>query len=262
LRSISSLLPYLLLAILTSAAAGQNDYAVVRQVTGPIDTNAYLLYEVASGRAALFDVAGPIDSLIAEIDRKNLQVDYVFTTHGHPDHVQGLPEVRNRYPQAIWGMSREEFEDLSIYARLVEELPPDVAANLRAEAEQDPSLAEMLAFDFARLGQPDQFLGDGEVYRLGDLEIHTFHTPGHSRGSICFHAGNALFSGDLLFKGRVGQVDLPGAGGIEAISGSVRRLYESLPEETIVYPGHGEFTEIGTEKLQGTGIYGDPGGGY
>jgi glyoxylase-like metal-dependent hydrolase (beta-lactamase superfamily II) len=247
----------LFLAALIPLTACRDTSVVARQVTGPNETNAYLLYDVSTGKAALLDVAGPIDSLIAVIDREGLQVEYLFTTHGHPDHVQGLPEVRRRFPEARWGISREEFEDLSLYARFEEELPPDVVAGMRAAAEQDPAFAEMLAFDFARLGEPDLFLEEGGVHKLGDLEIHTFLTPGHSRGSISFHVGNSLFSGDVLFQGRVGRTDFPKSGGAEAMNASVRKLYDLLPGETIVYPGHGEVTDIGTEKLLGTGVQGD-----
>jgi glyoxylase-like metal-dependent hydrolase (beta-lactamase superfamily II) len=258
---VRGLLTSLLLASLIplTGCQSQYDYVVLRQVAGVNQTNAYLLYDVPSGAAALFDVAGPIDSLLAEIDQKGLQVEYVFTTHAHPDHVQGLPDLRDRYPHALWGVSHEEYEDLSLYARWEEELPPEEAAGMKAAAEQDPAFAEMLAFDFTGLGQPDLFLEDGQVHRLGDLQILTFLTPGHSRGSICYHAGNALFSGDVLFKGRVGSTDFPKSGGLEAITSSVRRLYEILPEETVVYPGHGDFTDIGTEKRQNTGVGGDPG---
>jgi glyoxylase-like metal-dependent hydrolase (beta-lactamase superfamily II) len=233
---------------------------VLRQVTaGPTETNAYLLYDVRSGEAALFDVGGPIDSLISVIDQKGLGVKYLFTTHAHPDHVFGLPELRDRFPQAKWGVSRQEYEDMAFYAAWEEVLPAEEVAGIKALAEQDPIIEAMFNLDFTLLGEPDLFLEDGQTYRLGNLEIHTFLTPGHSRGSICFHAGNALFSGDVLFKGRVGRTDRPRSGGFEAITASVHRLYEILPEETIVYPGHGDFTDIGTEMKENTEVRADPG---
>jgi glyoxylase-like metal-dependent hydrolase (beta-lactamase superfamily II) len=247
--------------ILLTACQEQDGYVVLRQVTArPAETNAYLLYDISTGEAALFDIGGPVDSLVAAIDQEGLRVKYLFSTHGHPDHVQGLPEIRDLYPQAQWGVSREELEGMSLYAAWEEVLPPEEVATIKAAAEQDPAVAEMFDFDYSRLHEPDLFLEDGEVYRLGDFEIHTYVTPGHSRGSICFHVGNALFSGDVLFQGRVGGTDNPRSGGIEAMTESVHRLYQILPDETIVYPGHGEFTDIGTEKLQGTEIHSDPGG--
>lgn len=241
--------------ILLTACQDRGGYVVLRQVTArPAETNTYLLYDISTGEAAIFDVGGPVDSLVAAIDQKGLQVKYLFSTHGHPDHVKGLPEIRDRYPQARWGVSRIEYEDMSLYAAWEEVLPPEEAASIKAEVELDPAVAEIFDFDFSRLGEPDLFLEDGEIYRLGDYEIHTYVTPGHSRGSICFHVGDALFSGDVLFQGRVGGTDHPRSGGNEAMTESVHRLYQIIPDETTVYPGHGEFTDIGTEKLMGTGI--------
>ena len=259
--SVTNLFPFFFVVFLIGLTACEDQYVVVRQtIDGPAETNAYLLYDVASGEAALFDVGGSIDSLLEEIHQEGLRVKYLFSTHGHPDHVQGMPEIRDQFPQAQWGISREDYEDMSLYAAWEELLPPDEVAGIKAAAEQDPAIAAMWAFDFSLLGQPDLFLEDGQVYRLGDLEIHTFLTPGHSRGGICFHAGNALFSGDVLFQGRVGGTDNPRSGGVKAMTASVRRLYEIIPEKTIVYPGHGDFTNIATEKSQGTGIRNDPDG--
>lgn len=252
----------LLLAGLVSLSACQGGYEVLRQVTaGPAETNAYLLYDVRSGEAALFDVGGPIDSLLAAVDQKGLRVKYLFATHAHPDHVFGMPELRDRFPQAQWGVSEEEYEDMALYAAWEEVLPAEEVAGIKALAEQDPAVGAMFNFDFTLLGEPDLFLADGQTYRLGNLEIHTFLTPGHSRGSICFHVGDALFSGDVLFKGQVGSTDQPRSGGFAAITASVRRLYEILPEETVVYPGHGEFTDIGREERENTEVRAETGAG-
>ena len=208
---------FLLMASLIPLAACQDGYEVLHQVAvGPAETNAYLLYDVRSREAALFDVAGAIDSLLAVVDEKELQVKYLFTTHAHQDHVWGMPEIRARFPQAQWAVSREEYEDTELYARWEEILSPEQIASMK----QLPGGTEVLAFDFTRLGEPDIFLEDGQTYRLGDLEIDIFLTPGHTRGSICFHAGNALFSGDVLYA--------------EAIPASVRHLFEALPEGTVI----------------------------
>jgi len=81
------------------------------------------------------------------------------------------------------------------------------------------------------------------------LKIKTILSPGHSRGSICYHVGNVLFSGDVLFYREVGRTDLLGGSGEEIVK-SVRMLYTLLPDETKVYPGHGQFTEICYEKIE------------
>lgn len=240
----------LLILGLACTAAAREDYVVLHQKTGPIGTNAYLLYDVASGEAALFDVGGPVESLASAIDEKKLSLKYIFNTHAHVDHVQGVPAIRARYPGAKWCLSRQEFEDIRQYAEFESNLSPDEAAKMKKQMEENKELAAMMTFDFSRLGKPDIFLEDGQVYRLGGLEIRTFLSPGHSRGSICFHAGEVLFSGDVLFYRTVGRPDLPGSGGFQAIASSVRRLYASLPDDTKVYPGHGTFTDIGSEKTQ------------
>lgn len=257
----ASVLPGLLASFfLISLTACKGGYEVRREVTaGLAETNAYLLYDSRSREAALFDVGGPIDSLLTAIDRMELTVKYLFTTHAHPDHVYGMPDVRDRFPQARWGVSREEYEDMALYAAWEELLPPEEVAGIKAAAEEDPSIGDMFDFDYTLLGEPDIFLADGQSYRLGDLEILTFLTPGHSRGSICFQVGNALFSGDVLFQGRVGSTDPLMSGGLGAIAASVRRLYEVLPEETVVYPGHGDFTDIGTEMRENTEVRAAPG---
>ena len=119
-----------------------------------------------------------------------------------------------------------------------------------AEVKKYPESLKMLNFDFQIIGEPDLFIEDDKIYNLGSLNIRTFISPGHSRGSVCYHVENILFSGDVLFYRKVGSTDKPHAGGPEQMIKSVRRLYNLLPDETKVYPGHGQFTDIGSEKIK------------
>jgi len=105
-------------------------------------------------------------------------------------------------------------------------------------------------FDIKTIGEPAVYVKDGDVFQLGDARIRAFLSPGHSRGSVCYQARKMLFSGDVLFYRNVGRTDLPGSGGWEEIVKSIRRLYSSLPDETLVYPGHRQATDIGSEKNQ------------
>jgi glyoxylase-like metal-dependent hydrolase (beta-lactamase superfamily II) len=91
---------------------------------------------------------------------------------------------------------------------------------------------------------------------VGDIEVRTIFSLGHSRGSVCYYGGNALFSGDVLFYRKVGRTDLEGMSW-ESLIRSVRKLYSLLPDETIVYPGHGQSTTIGSEKKNNTRISAD-----
>lgn len=232
-----------LLFLLNCSAS--KDYVVLHQVSGPGQTNCYLLYDANSKEAALVDVGGPIDTLLTRINNENLKLKYIFITHCHPDHVAGVPLIKQKYPDAKICFSKEESDDARLYTQWEKKMNPEEVAELK----KDPEAVKLLNFDFSRIGEPDIYLEDNQTLKLGNLKIKTFKSPGHSRGSICFSVGNVLFSGDVLFYRSTGRTDLEGASK-EELTRSVRRLYSSLPDETIVYPGHDKFTDIGSEKKE------------
>ena len=243
-----SLLAFLLLIhlfLLIDCSTSEN-IILYRQVTGLIKTNSYLLYDQRSKEGALFDVGGPVDSLESIIQREGIKLKYIFITHCHVDHVFGVPAVKNRYPEVKTCFSREEYEDTRIYSDWEKNMNPVMVAAMK----KTPGMVELMNFDYRLLGKPDIELTDNRFYKLGKLKIKTFLTPGHSRGSICFYANGVLLSGDVLFYRQVGRTDLPKSGSKEDIIKSVRGLYASLTDETKVYPGHGRFTDIGTEKKE------------
>jgi hydroxyacylglutathione hydrolase len=243
-------LSVLFLGVLSAASCSRPAKpVVVSQVVGPIEVDSYLLYDAKSREAALVDAPGPIDRLESEIGAKGLAVKYVFVTHGHCDHVIGLTALRERFPGAKVCFSREEYEDMPLYERWEEKLPPQEVARMKAALGPggDPALAALLTLDFDSIGKPGILVSDGQVFELGGLEVRAILAPGHSRGSVCYLADGVLFSGDVLFAGQVGRTDLMD-GGREAIVKSVRRLYAGLPDGTKVYPGHGPSTTIGAEK--------------
>jgi glyoxylase-like metal-dependent hydrolase (beta-lactamase superfamily II) len=111
----------------------------------------------------------------------------------------------------------------------------------------DTAMAELMDFDYHLIGEPDIYLVDGQELKLGRSEVMIVKTPGHSRGSASFSVGNYLFSGDLLFRGSVGDINYIFESKDDIVK-SIRRLYTLFPDGTIVYPGHGVSTDIGTEK--------------
>lgn len=233
-------IPFLLISCTKSG-----DLVVLHEVTGPVETNCYLLYDTQSKEAALIDVGGPIDTLVAHIQENNLDLEYIFATHAHMDHVEGVPQIQEQFPDAQLCYNKKDYEDFLISTDWIEEsFPEDVA-----EMKKSPEFKKWFEYDMTIFKEPDIYLEDNQTYKLGNLEVRTFLSPGHSAGSICFHVGDVLFSGDVLFHRQVGRTDLLG-GSKENIVKSVRRLYSELPDTTKVYPGHGEFTEIGTEKIE------------
>ncbi|MHB1488029.1 MAG: MBL fold metallo-hydrolase [Acidimicrobiales bacterium] len=176
-------------------------------VVGPVDNNVYVLRCKATGEAVLLDAANEHEKLLELCQRLN--VSRVLETHGHWDHIQAVPAVR----------------DAGIEV--------GVAA---ADAEMLP------AYDFV--------LEDDAVITVGRLKLRTILTPGHTPGSMCFlvEGSPVLFSGDTLFPGGPGNTTFPGGDFPTIIESIDRRLFAPLAPGTIVMPGHGTDTTIGSER--------------
>jgi glyoxylase-like metal-dependent hydrolase (beta-lactamase superfamily II) len=216
---------------------------MLMEQTGVV-TNCYLLYERRSREAALIDMGGPVETLLARIEADRLDVRYLIVTHGHPDHVVGLPALCERFPEARVCMHQAAYRDLELIQQWLRD---DFGQLSEADFEKHPELAMLYEFDPADIGEPGLLLNDGDTLALGSLSIGAIHTPGHSPGSVCLLAGDMLFGGDVLFKGAVGRVDLPNSSPADQ-ERSIRRLLTELPETTKVYPGHGQATDIGSEQ--------------
>lgn len=233
------------LALLVISCASHSELVIRHEVTGPVETNCCLLYDARSKEAALIDVGGPVDSLVAHIEKHSLELKYIFTTHMHMDHVEGIPQIEAKFPDALLCHNQNEYEDFQVFRDWMEENFPEMVAGMK----ESPEYRKWFKYDLSLFREPDVYLEDNQTYKLGHLQIRTILTPGHSRGSICLSVGDVLFSGDVLFFRQVGRTDLLG-GSKEEIIDSIRRLYDELPDATKVYPGHGEFTDIGSEKRE------------
>ncbi len=231
------------------------DFRVIPQVTGPIETNCYLIYGTKSKEAALIDPAWRIDTLIAFIKDNDLNLKYIFITHGHIDHFYYLPEIKKQFPKVIWCINKEDYQGIFTY-------PEWALKNYGQEwvdnARSDPETQKYIDFDNQLIEVPDIFVENGQIYELGHLEIRTILTPGHSPGGICYYTGNILFSGDVLFYRTCGRTDTQRGSREDQIK-SLRKLYEFFPDSTIVYPGHGQFTDIGSEKRENSRVTVDGG---
>jgi glyoxylase-like metal-dependent hydrolase (beta-lactamase superfamily II) len=194
---------------------------------GSFATNCYLVWSDTSAAALLVDCAGDADDILERARRRGLTISLIVTTHGHIDHVEALADLKR-----ITGA-------------------PIGVHELDAPMLSDSMLSGAAVFGFSQRGvTPDKLLREGEAVGVSEagLSFEVVHTPGHTPGSICLLGQGALFSGDCLFAGGIGRVDLPG-GDERAMMRSLERL-AGMDPKLVVYPGHGPATTIREELAQ------------
>ena len=192
-------------------------------VKPPIDNNNYLIIDEESREAALIDCSCYDDEIITEIEEhNNAKLKYVLLTHGHFDHITGLNDLDEDIKVFMHENDMDWIRELNTYLPMV----------------------GMPKMDIPRI---DKYIVDDEIIKLGNLEIRVIHTPGHTQGGVCYYVNGNLFSGDTIFKESVGRCDLPG-GDFDQIVESIESKIFTLPEDTIIYPGHGRTTTVGWEK--------------
>ena len=198
---------------------------IERFIAGPIDANNYLVWDEASKEAVLIDCSDYREDIIQRIKEESLNIKYILLTHGHFDHILGLNEM-NKVLKSKVGIS-------SLDAPLLE------------------SVSEMCAFFGLPPEEPqkyDFFVDKNEEeLSIGNIDIKVLNTSGHTKGGVSYLIDDCVFTGDTLFQGSYGRVDLPG-GNFNEIKNSIKNILFELPQETKVYPGHGDFSAIEYEK--------------
>jgi len=193
-------------------------------VVGPLQVNCFLLACEKTRQALVVDPGDEAERILQAIRENGLELKMVVNTHGHFDHIGG-----NRF------LVEQTGAELLIHEE-------DLSALRRAREH-----AAIYGMSVTPSPEPARLLQGGETLALGEIELQVLHTPGHSPGGICLLADGHLFSGDTLFAGSVGRTDLPGGDHATLVEG-IRRQLISLPEATVVHPGHGPDTTIGREK--------------
>ncbi len=193
---------------------------------GMVQENCYLFRHDGSDRAVLVDPGEEAPRLLAAIDELGVQLDAILLTHTHFDHVGAVAPVAKATGAEVW----------------VPELEKPVLSDINAFVPW-PGFGPFESWD------AEHTLAGGERLSLAGFDIDVVFTPGHSPGHVTYSipAEAATFSGDVLFKGSVGRVDLPG-GDWPTLLGSIRTLIDTLPPDTTVYPGHMGVTTLGAER--------------
>lgn len=199
---------------------------IIKMLTvGPVQTNCYIVADEQTRQGAVIDPGGDAERILQAIEDLSLDIKYVLNTHGHFDHTLANGEVVE--PTGA---------DLCIHRADAPMLTQGGgAAWFGMEASSPP---------------PTLLLSDGDTLSIGSITLEVLHTPGHSPGGCSFldRVSDSLFSGDCLFEMGIGRTDLPGAN-FAQLARTLREKLMSLPDRTVVYPGHGPSTTIGRERL-------------
>ena len=189
---------------------------------GPIGTNCYLVRsERGATEAAVVDPSGDAAAIRLRLAGMGARCAGVLVTHGHWDHLVAVADLAEGAGAPVWMAEGER--------QLLEDPGPFTPAGVTVRGYS-----------------PDRLLRGGETVDVAGIAFEVLSVPGHSPAHLAYHADGCLFSGDVLFAGSVGRTDLPGADW-ETLLESIRSLVDRFPPETVVHPGHGPSTTLGTE---------------
>jgi glyoxylase-like metal-dependent hydrolase (beta-lactamase superfamily II) len=194
-------------------------------VVGGLETNCYLVYCEETLQCAVVDPGAEPERIFLEIAEAELKPVVIINTHGHVDHIGANRDMKDHFGVPLY-----------------------------IHAADSPMLGkiqqlELSLFLGAKDSPPaDHLMSDGEEIKIGNSVLRVLHTPGHSPGSVSLLGDGFLLSGDTLFFEGVGRTDLPG-GSQKQLEQSLREKVMTLPDETVILPGHGPLTSVGQERV-------------
>lgn len=201
-------------------------YKIDSRILGMVGTNCYLLCNMDIKECVLIDPADSQDEISRMIDESGCSLKGILLTHGHFDHIMAADAVRDKYGVKVYASCDEK------------------------NTLEQPHINLGEAYGLKLSVKADVWHKDGEILKLAGFDIEALHTPGHTEGGSCYYVREigVLFSGDTLFCGSVGRTDFPG-GSMSEIVRSIKEKVMVLPDDTKVYPGHGEGTSVGYERV-------------
>ena len=190
------------------------------------ETNCYIIQDEKTKETMIIDPGGEVDKISEMLDTLHASVKYIVLTHCHGDHISGVKKLKEKY-----------------------------GGKVLIHIEDEPGLKNPMVnlSDYIGVGNiildADSRLNDNDLIHIGEIEFKVIHTPGHTKGGICLflEEEKILFSGDTIFRGSWGRTDLP-TGSFETIINSITNRIMTLPEDTIIYPGHGKTTMVKEEE--------------
>ena len=193
----------------------------------PFQQNCSVLWCERTRRAAIVDPGGDLERVLPVLEQEGLQLERILLTHAHLDHAAATAELARRTGVPVEGPH-----------------PGD-----RFWIEQLPEQARMFGFGVGEVFEPDRWLEQGDVVRVGELELAVLHCPGHTPGHVVFfhEPGRFAFVGDVLFAGSIGRTDFPGGNHAQLLSSIRERLFP-LGDDVTFLPGHGPTSTFGEER--------------
>lgn len=191
---------------------------IKRIPAGVYAANCYILMDEDTKESAVIDPGGDANNLIKAIKDMNAKVKYILLTHGHADHTGAVIQLKNEFNSPIY-INEQDYQLIKNGAYMY----GDIVENV------------------------DQYINEGDVFSLGNTQVKSILTPGHTPGGVCFLVDDMIFTGDTLFEGSIGRTDFDG-GNFETIIKSIKDKLMTLPENIVVFPGHGSESNIGKEK--------------
>ena len=194
---------------------------------GPFAANCYIVGSEKTGEGMIIDPTAESETILEHVRQLGLTIKLIVATHSHVDHIMALREVKEA-TGAPFAMHEAESSGgmMQGMARV---------------------MGLIMSGSFDAPPKPERLLKDGDTIEIGDLSFTVLHTPGHSPGGISLYGHGVVFAGDTLFNFGIGRTDFPGCS-YEELMDSIHHKLMTLPDETIVLPGHGPQTTIATER--------------
>jgi len=194
---------------------------------GPFGSNCFVVGSEKTKEGMIIDPCAESDTIMDSVRQLGLTIKLIVATHAHPDHIMALGEVKEATGAPF---AMHEAESTGGITQGMARI-----------------LGLFMTGSFGPPPKPDMLLKDGDLIEIGDLSFTVLHTPGHSPGGISLYGHGVVFSGDTLFNFGIGRTDFPGCS-YQKLMDSIHSKLMTLPDETVVLPGHGPQTTIAAER--------------
>jgi hydroxyacylglutathione hydrolase len=208
---------------------------IKRLVVGSLSANCYIVGREEAGEGVVIDPGGNAEVIKRAIDESGLDIEIIVLTHGHSDHIAALRDVQEKTGAEV-AIHHEDADFLDT--------------------------SSQFGISYRTPHPPDRLLHEGDTIDIGGMRFTVIHTPGHTPGSICLLSGSKVFTGDTLFHKGIGTTLMPGSSRRQLLE-SIKTRLMVLPDDTMIYPGHGRETTVGVERRDNPYVTGKSSGyGY